>query len=358
MAIYINNIIPFDAENSFTFLFSYTGGNQAKKNKLIIKDNFTTQTVYENTIETMQLRHTVPSGILTNGKTYIGLIYIYDIDNNLCGISPLKIFKCLATPTFRFTNIEENQIIRNSSYNLNLTYSQVNGDKLQSYEVFLCDINRNILSSSSTIYNTDNLGYMISSLTDDMQYCVFAKGVTVSGIEIITNYVIFSVNYLIPQQWYLVDLANKPDIGAIQITSNIISIIGKSDSEPVYIAGDFIDLRKQDSFVVFDEGFELPEGGTIIIPFMGCSIKTQNKKLATLQGIIQIFCRFGEFESYGDKTVCYFEMQIPSSISGLYIQRTECIDVPSEEDLLCLCIIRQNNLYGMKLVNLTKEGLV
>ena len=67
----INKIDVFDANDNYTFTFTYFG-SQSVKNQLVIRDNITNDIVYDKTINSMRLSHEIKSeeSVLVNGKTY------------------------------------------------------------------------------------------------------------------------------------------------------------------------------------------------------------------------------------------------------------------------------------------------
>ena len=230
MAAYIYNIAPFDATKDYEVGFVYTDGNQVYYNDIKITDSETSATVYTHREQTLQHKHMIPANTLQNGKEYIAVITIYDVGNDVCSISQPSFFICLSNPTFKFLNISENQTIKSPSFTAKLSYYQPEGEDLQSYSFLLYEENKNLLSTSSLMFDTDNMVYTFDGLNDDTQYYIKGTGKTINGITVETDYVLFNVDYVAPTNWGVISLTNIPEKGTIQIKSNIITVDGYTTS--------------------------------------------------------------------------------------------------------------------------------
>ena len=81
----------FDATQDYIFEFSYTG-SQAQHNKIVIRDNASNKIVFEDKIRTMELKHKIPAGTLTNGGIYKATVFVYDTFENQSPESDAVIF--------------------------------------------------------------------------------------------------------------------------------------------------------------------------------------------------------------------------------------------------------------------------
>ena len=70
----------FDSMTETEFLFNWIG-NQSVKNRLKIFKNSDNSQVYDQTLTTFQLKHTLPANTLINGETYWAEVYAIDINN-------------------------------------------------------------------------------------------------------------------------------------------------------------------------------------------------------------------------------------------------------------------------------------
>ena len=222
----IYNINAFDSDKQTSFSYQWLGFQQFG-NVCTIRNNDTNTIVYQNTQSTMQLKHDliIPNS-LSNGVLYNMTIRVFDRNNVMSDESDPVLFYCYSQPNFNITNITENQIIQNSSYIVNLSYNQPEGEELQYYQLLLYNTNKNQIWSSGVKYDT-KLSATISDLEDNGVYYVRAEGRTINGMMINTDYIRFSVNYLMPNIYALVTLENIKNEGSIKIQSNILSLEGK-----------------------------------------------------------------------------------------------------------------------------------
>jgi len=348
----VYNINAFDARYEKTIEFEWQG-NQAFKNKCIIRNNATNTIVYQSIQETFQLKHVIPAHILTNGILYNITISVYDINGTESETSDPVLFYCYTKPTFEFTNLIDNQVIRNSSYNVILNYYQPEGEELQSYQLHLYNTNKNLIWSSGVRYDTSNLSISMYDLDDNGTYYVRATGITVNGMELDTGYVFISVNYEMPSVYALLTLENIKKEGSVKIQSNIISLEGKyvGSGDPVYIDNEYIDLTDNKVYVYFDEGFLIDKDFTLNIigynmSFSTILILSNGEKTIILS---KEKCTFASDD--GSERV-YFKLKVPSAFTD-YIIHSQYIIPPLDTDLLSIWIKRKNNIYSVYIKNLS-----
>lgn len=247
------NVRPFDAGNNYIFKFSYTG-NQAVANNLLIKNNATGAVVYNRTISAMNTEHEVVGGTLSNGTTYTAQIRTIDSNSEATDYSNPIVFQCLTTPSFVFSNLISNQTVRDSSIDLQMKYSQAEGEELNTYYIVLRDANKQTVHQSPVIYNVTD-SYRLDGLTNNQSYYVQAYGETVSGMSFNTAEVQFKVEYIFPTSFSVLGVENNTLAGSLSATSYVVIITGKYDGQPVYINGEEINLTEGKP-VIFNEGFE------------------------------------------------------------------------------------------------------
>lgn len=250
------SVTPFDATKEYTFTFDYTG-SEPLSNTIQIKNNSTSAVRYTATATHRRMSHTIPAGKLKNGTTYSVQISVLGTDGVQSDWSTAIIFKCLTTPVFAFKNLTSGQVIKNVSFQTELSYSQKEGEKLNSFYILLYDENQQIVHQSPTIYNINQLNYVLEGLNNNRSYFIKAHGQTVSGIVMETAFIPFSVEYILPNMFSMVQVENNDIPGTITIKSNLILVEGKYDGKPVFING-AIDLRNGTP-VIFDEGFDVNE---------------------------------------------------------------------------------------------------
>ena len=262
----VNPIAAFDATMPQAITFLVIGGAQVVGNRIVISDNQTGNVVYNNIVNTMKLAHTIPANTLSNGGYYNVVIYTIDNSANESAPSTPVPFYCYSQPTLTITNIPATETIGNGTYKFQGNYLQTESEQLNSYQFILYDSNKDILDKSDIIYYQSNnsLAYTFVGMDNDTSYYVELKGQTVNSTEITSGLMYFTVRYTQPASFAIVDLINDCENGYIQISSNIVAIDGKSNPEPpIYIDDKEVDLRDKDSWVKWDEGFNINDDFTM-----------------------------------------------------------------------------------------------
>ena len=338
----------FDKNFEQEFRFSWSG-NQAFKNRLRIYTNIDNVLVYDSTQTTMQLIHTLPSSTLTNGTEYNCEISVFDKDDIESEFSTKIIFQCLTNPSYSFTNLIESQIVRNATFSPTLSYSQQEGELLDSYNISLYDSGQKLIYKSDTMYDTDNISDTISGLNDNSQYYLRSEGVTVNGMTVDTGYISFSVEYIKPSIFSKLPLENVN--GGIKISCNFILVEGKcSVDPPIYIDNEKIDLRSNDAKVIFDEGFNIENNFTI--QYVGYDFNNYEEIFSCDNGNSRLTLNYYQTLAKGDtEEKVYINLKVKGFITTYTIISNK-IDVPLSTNLLHIWVRRINNLYEVKLTNL------
>lgn len=338
-------IKAFDATTIKEFTFNWSGA-QSFGNRLVILNNVTNATVYDQTQTTMLLKHTLPANTLTNGIAYNAVIYSIDSEGVSSTVSNKIIFKCLTTPTWNFTNISTNQIIKNSFIEATLNYSQIEGELLNSYQIELYNSSQSLVYKTEILYDSD-LKATISGLNDNSQYYFRATGETLNGMKLDTGMIIISVEYTAPVLYSLVALENLRLKGEIKISYNVILVTGKSNPEtPIYIDNSKVDVRENNRYVLFDEGFELQNDG--IIQIVGQDFNDYSNICEWSNGTNKIELKYmrGTFASQGTEKA-YFILKVYNSITK-YTVYSNYINIPSDSQKIHIWIKRVNNVYDLK----------
>lgn len=277
-------LIPaFDAFQGSIIKFSWLG-NQPISNTLIIKNNATNVVVYEKTISTMRLEHTIsPNSGLVNGTLYNVSVKVTDGKGSTSEWSEVALFYCFSIPTFKI-NIEEGQIIQSQTYGVDITYSQVEGEQLQSYRVKVLNSNREVIYDSNNRYILDTV--RIANLQDNNHYYIIATGETVNGMNISTDEIEFFADFIKSEAYFMLDLQNMYDTGGVYMKSNIIFVEGTSDSEVDYIDNEIADLTN--NVVHFNEGFSISNDFSLFIRGKQFQPNKQILKIAGNDEIISV----------------------------------------------------------------------
>lgn len=262
----LNPIAAFDATQAETVEFTVIGGAQVIANRLVISNNQTGAQVYNQIQSTMKLEHTIPAGTLENGVYYNAVIYTINNGNEESEASTAIPFYCYSTPTLTITNIPDTETIENGTYAFIGNYSQVEDERLNSYQFTLYDSNKDVLTQSPLIYyDTDSsLSYTFRGMNNDAAYYIEITGETVNGTSITSGLMYFTIRYQQPASFAICDLVNNCSNGYIQISSNIVAIDGTSNPEPpTYIDDKEVDLRDKDAWVEWSSGFRIQDNFTM-----------------------------------------------------------------------------------------------
>lgn len=210
-------IKPFDALYDKNIEFLYIG-SQAVENRLVITDNDTLNIVYDSTISIRKLIHTIPENTLVNGKQYIAQIQVFNIDGDSSELSDPILFYCYSTPDFFIGDIEDPY--SSASIEVNVAYSQTEGETLKSYQYTLCDQNQITISSSDIFYSLGN-SHTFYGLNNNTSYYIRCIGETEHGIVLDTGYKAINVSYNTIPTNIMLKLENHKCLGYISIDTNI-----------------------------------------------------------------------------------------------------------------------------------------
>ena len=236
-------IKTFDATKDNIFKFEWSGDQSFGNICTITTNDAKSSIVYSLPETTMRLEHNIPANTLTNGVWYNAKIISIDMDNNQSFESDPMVFLCLSTPTLSFTNIPNNAILKNSSYKVSMSYSQAENELLESYTIDLYDRSKNLIQTSGVVYSSNNLVYTLTNLENNKEYYLKGTCYTVNGMSGETDYIPISVNYERPDYYSILTLENIKNNGSIKLQSNIRAVECSMNGTPIYINGEYIDLR-------------------------------------------------------------------------------------------------------------------
>lgn len=346
----LNNITPFDATQEHVVTFTASGsGSQITGNRLIIKRNDTLATVYDNTQTTFGYSHTIPANTLQNGVNYIAnLIAISGTEQS--PESRAQSFICLATPTFRFTNIPQNNVIDNNSFQFMLEYNQTNGEPLNSVVFNLYSQTGALLSTSGNINNFGSnpvtVPYLFSGFNENQIYYIEANGETLHGMVITTGQIKFSVIYDSTSVYNDLVVTNNCKGGYINISSSITAIGASSVPEnPVYPNNDSIDLTGDGSYVNFQGGYEI--NGDFTLKMWGTNF-TIDSQIIQLSNLDDNIIRVRYLQDGANNVIAKLDVY---DFAYHYQAYSNSIPIPSNTDQLYIMLRRISNVYQITLVN-------
>lgn len=255
----------FDATQEHTFTFNIVGGDQVTQNKLVITNQSTNEIVYQAVQTTYKFEHILPANTLTNGVYYAAYLITYDAAGDNSANSNSIQFYCYTTPSLVFSNLPTDSIILNSSYNFQATYSQTEGELLNSYTFTLYDAQKIQVATSGIQYvgtttaPPTTISHQFAGFADKTNYYIRVNGQTIQGTQIDTGLVSIAVRYVYPSVFSIVELNNNCTGGYVQVKSNLIEINDRSNPDsPTYVDNNTaVDMRKDGDYVEWYDGFEL-----------------------------------------------------------------------------------------------------
>lgn len=261
----LNSIAAFDATQEHIFSFISIGGDQVLGSQLTIYDNETGSQVYQGNYTSFKFEYPLPAGTLTNGKYYNATISTINNASEFSEPSSPVAFYCYTAPVLTITNIPASGTIEQSNYTFQGNYVQAEGELLNGYQYTLYDSNKEQISQSAILY--DGLyQYTFSGMANDTSYYVELSGSTINNTPVSSGLLLFTIRYIQPASFAICDLVNNCQNGFIQISSNIVSIDGKSEPDPPkYIDNKEVDLTDDGSWVQWDEGFNIQNDFTMRI---------------------------------------------------------------------------------------------
>ena len=300
----LNDIKTFNATKDYTFTFNVIGGNQVVGNNLVIERISDNAVVYNQSQETFNFKHTLPAYTLTNGLNYRAKIRTKDINNNWSSFSTTLLFWCYSEPDLYITTIDyDNQNrVYNQTVVFETTYSQAEGEILQSYRYLLYNENKDLLKSFPEQYTDGSqpLTQEVAGLENSKLYYLEVKTLSPNGNAGTTELVPFKPFYIAPRLTVTLTPENLPEKGAIKVSANIIQIILKlydnygNQINPMnveYVDNEWLDMNRIDyDKLVADEGFDIFQSNFLLQ--LWCKDLPENKVFLTLyapQGRLEVF---------------------------------------------------------------------
>ena len=346
------SVFAFDANIDQSFTFQVVG-NQSVRNRLTITEAVSGSVVYSQTQETLRNQHTLPAGALSNGLSFSAVITVFDINNNEMTSAPIT-FITLSTPIWGFANLSANDVVRNSSFTVDIKYGQLQGELLNEYRLTLfTSTMAEIWNSGTMLGNT--VPITIDGLTHSSRYFLRATGRTVNGFILDTGFIPFIVEYESVGLFAVLRLENREREASVRIQSNIVLIEGRhypEDLEAKFIDNNMIDLRRRRRRVVFDEGFNLD--GDFIIQFVGFGFRLNREVLILSDGWnnIELFWREGNFHDGSGETTPHTYVELISRPFPNYVIFSNYLEDISDTDMLHVWLRRVDGLYELKIAKL------
>ena len=253
----IPRITTFDPTVDITVDFLYTG-NQINRNRAVVIDTSTYQTVYDNEQYRMRLDHVFPNGTFTPGKSYQIKIKVFDSYGNESDFSAPTLFYCYSTPSFGFSNLTSGEIVRTANLTLNLFYSQAENDTLKEYQIQLYDYNKILLTTSGNLYDASNMTCSFNQLKNEHEYYVKAVGITKHDMSFDTGLIPFTVKYITIPTNVLFQVKNQSIDGRISLESGVIDIEYRTTNDNYTIKNGELTIGV-DNVLTYYNGFKIDD---------------------------------------------------------------------------------------------------
>lgn len=352
--------VAFDASKAQTFRFNVIGGDQVTGSTITIKDNATLTQVYTTTATSYAYSITVPAGLLTNGTYYQASIVTHNAAGESSPVSNTIQFWCYSEPTFAFANIPSTHIIDNATFTFDVTYNQAQNEALNAYKFDLFDSTGALLSTSSTKYTQSTsvpltVAFTFSGFEDKTVYKIQCTGTTVEGTIVDTGVVTISVQFAQARGYSNLYLTNNCKYGNIMIESNVTAINGVSNPEnPTYIDDKEIDLTASNSYVMWNEGYVLPDDYTMKV--WGRNFTANTSVTGDPINLLELMNTDGDiiYLSYWENsTDAWYELRVQDVESTwAYVIKSNEINKPTDNDYLFIWIRCVGGLYDLKTENL------
>lgn len=245
----------FDPSHDFNLDFIYSG-NQIFKNQLVIIDNSTYQTVYDNSQKLMRQCHIIPANTLSPGKAYLAKIKVFDNSGDESEFSSPTLFYCYSSPSICFVNISDNMIHTSASIDVGLDYKQKENEAMKECVINLYSYDFKILSSSSTIYDSNKLRHTFYGLKDELVYYIRAYGKTLHDLDFDTGYIKVNVKYTVLRPRVVFEVKNHPELGSVSMSTGIIDVGFKVENDNYSFSNGEVTLH--DNTLIYDYGFSAP----------------------------------------------------------------------------------------------------
>lgn len=347
----------FDATKSYTFSFTVqAGSSQIVANQLTIRRQSDNEIVYDEKQETFKYEHVVNADELVNGTYYNAVISVFDVNGNQSTISVPIQFWCYSTPTISLTNIPAGNIITNSSFNFAFTYTQNEGELINSYIVNLYNTFQTQIATSNVIYVQNgaspyNGNYLFAGFEDNTAYYIEVIGTTINGAVVSTGQIAFTVKYSRPDLFTLVELQNNCDEGYITLRSNIVIIEGESNpSPPDYIDNKEVDLTDNSSWVEWNDGYSISGDFLARLWFRKPNPYTQIMQFSNTDGQTITLNYMQGYEDINAPDIqSYVELYVQSVNGYNYYIYSNYIDTLPDTNYYNVWLTRVNNIYQLQI---------
>lgn len=362
----IRTIAAFDASNEHTFTYVLNATDfSVKTTEMQIYLNSPEETMkYSGSQDNYNnLSYILPANSLDNGEYYKVRIRAKSIDDVYTNWSSFQSFRCFTQPSISFVDLPS--VITATSYDFLARYTQAENEPLNSYKITLYNEAGIEVATSGIKYpQSTEVPLNITETFDNLRNGIFdieIIGTTLYNTQITSGLVRFTVQYVTPSLYGLLQLENECDKGYITITSNITDISGESEpSPPTYIEdseGDpyEVDLREDGAYAIWKSDYSL--NGNFTLKLWGSNFKP-NQTIAIVGEQDGASERF-EIVYREIEDEAFVELFVYDDIDASYYIYSDTIDKPefddedpTNSDQLFIWLRRIDNVYDIQIENL------
>lgn len=246
-----------DSSSPILVTWQVTGDLSAAYQVRIYK-NSDNSLVYDSTkITSFATSHTIPSSSIPNGQEYKIQITIWNQANESIS-SDNEIFQTSSRPVITMSTIP---LITSPSYSFTANYTQAELIASRSWIVYLYNEDK-IKIAESNISTSPVISYIFTELQSNTDYYIEFQVTSAKGLTGTTGLVSFAVSYTQPDIKINLTAENTDDAG-IKIAWKTIQVIGKTESPPIYLDNDFIDLKNDKFYLDESSEFTIDQDFTI-----------------------------------------------------------------------------------------------
>ena len=304
----LDTISPFDAAFAYTLRFASYGGDQVVRNKLVISNAATNAVVYDAQVESFLFQHIIPAGILVNGVSYRASVQTGNAMNEWSAASNNIVFKVSTTPVVSVTNVSSG-LVNNQSFSFVGSYSQAEGELLESFRFNLYSQNDILFKAGDAVYGTPTgsygaLSYMFDGMQNNSGYFIELMVRTVSGMEVVTPKYFFTVQFFQPIIENVVHLENIPEQGGVMVSTQVVRLIWEHLRGDVFFEADeWVNLKN--GAIYIEDGFDLNGDFTLKLWVKDIPEEVNFLSLYTREGFLCLFrgVRYGISKIYAFKKI-------------------------------------------------------
>lgn len=229
MQPYLNPISNFDSKLDYLLTYIYLGSSRVLKNEVKIREAVQgSNPIYTRTSSKFDKNHLIPSGSLTNGKTYWASIRV-EIEGEFTEWSPEVQFTCLSTPTLKFNSLDSENYVFNDDIMMQVLYIQEQGERIETFQFTLLDQHKQAITKYPVrmpdVMTPNVLQERVTNLSKGKLYYIGIRITTKNGINYYEDHE-FIPQFITPTLEGIITTENQDDTGQVLIQSYIKQMLG------------------------------------------------------------------------------------------------------------------------------------